>query len=142
MMSAAQAMNDYRKIRVRDYARRLRPLDTLTRHAVSRRFIEAELSRPHADKTVVVTHHCPYRGGTATGHEQDVVSAAFVSDLSGLIERCGPDLWVYGHTHRSDDRLLGRTRLVSNAKGYGPHRGFGLAAWENAEFDPAFVVEI
>ena len=51
------------------------------------------------------------------------------------------DLWVYGHTHQSEDITIGHTRVVSNAKGYGPwvpqHR-----TWDNSRFDPNFVIEI
>jgi hypothetical protein len=50
-------------------------------------------------------------------HEQDIVSAAFVSDLSALIERYQPDVWIYGHTHKSDATKIGMTRMISNAKG-------------------------
>jgi hypothetical protein len=51
---------------------------------------------------------------------------------------CPADLWIYGHTHESKDVTIGHTRVVSNAKGYGPqHR-----AWENSHFDPSFVIEI
>ena len=51
------------------------------------------------------------------------------------------DLWIYGHTHESEDVTIGYTRVVTNAKGYGPwlpeHR-----AWDNARFDPNFVLDI
>jgi hypothetical protein len=43
--------------------------------------------------------------------------------------------------HESEDVTIGYTRVVSNAKGYGPwapqHR-----AWDNSHFDPNFVIEI
>jgi hypothetical protein len=50
-------------------------------------------------------------------------------------------LWIYGHTHESEDTTIGYTRVVSNSKGYGPwlpkHR-----ARDNPRFDPNYVVEI
>ena len=142
MRAAAVGMNDYRLIRTANYGRRLHPADTLRRHAATRAYIEGELEQPFSGPTVVVTHHGPYRGAMKPEHERDIVSAAFASDLSGLIELYQPDLWVYGHTHRSDDSYIGRTRIVSNAKGYGPYAGLGLLGWENPTFDPAFVVEV
>ncbi|WP_210419204.1 hypothetical protein [Bradyrhizobium sp. NAS80.1] len=48
---------------------------------------------------------------------------------------------MFGHTHESEDVTIGHTRIVSNAKGYGPwlpkHR-----AWDNPHFDPSLVIEI
>jgi hypothetical protein len=51
------------------------------------------------------------------------------------------DLWIYGHTHESEDVTIGLTRIVSNAKGYGPWPG-QQRTWDNASFDPNFVIEI
>jgi hypothetical protein len=73
------------------------------------------------------------------GTETDILSAAYTSDCSDLLENV--DLWVYGHTHESRDFKVGRTRIVSNSKGYGPwppkQRG-----WDNMRFDPNYVIEI
>jgi Icc-related predicted phosphoesterase len=140
MLVAAEQMNDYRLIRKDNYAHRLRPIDTAARHRATRRFIEAELAKPFAGPTVIVTHHGPYRGAIKQGHEQDTLSAAYVSDLTKVIERFQPNLWIYGHTHRSDDTRLGNTRVISNAKGYGPRLPGGH--WENPLFDPTFTIEI
>jgi Icc-related predicted phosphoesterase len=142
MRAAGMGMNDYRLIRTANYGRRLHPMDTLRRHAVTRAYIEGELEKSFGGPSVVVTHHAPYRGAVKPGHERDIVSTAFASDLSDLIERYQPDLWVYGHTHESDDTYIGKTRIVSNAKGYGPHAGLGLLRWENSRFNPALIVEV
>jgi predicted phosphodiesterase len=151
MELAGGAMNDYRRIRHQNYARRLRPVDTLARHRASRRFIEAQLAAPFAGARVVVTHHAPYLGGARPGTEKDLLSAAYASDLTALFgtdSGGGPSaqadearlVWIYGHTHRSDDSLVGKTRLVSNAKGYGP--GYGSATWDNPMFNPQLVIEV
>lgn len=149
MELAGQSMNDYRKIRHMNYARRLRPVDTLARHRVSRRFIEEQLAVPFAGARVVVTHHAPYFGGTRPGTEKHPLSAAYASDLTALFGTdTGPPgqpdqgrlVWIYGHTHRSDDSLVGGTRVVSNAKGYGP--GYGAAIWDNPMFNPLLVIEV
>lgn len=151
MELAAEVMNDYRRIRHKDYTRRLRPLDTLVRHRASRRFIEEQLAIPFAGARVVVTHHAPYLGGARPGTEKDLLSAAYASDLTALFgtdSGGGPSaqtdqaglVWIYGHTHRSDDSQVGATRLVSNAKGYGP--GYGSATWDNPMFNPQLVIEV
>jgi hypothetical protein len=69
-------------------------------------------------QTVVVTHHGCVREAIKAGSETDILSAAYTSDCSDLLENV--DLWVYGHTHESRDFTVGRTRIVSNSKGYGP----------------------
>jgi Icc-related predicted phosphoesterase len=142
MRAAGARMNDYRRIATDDHARRLVPLDTLTRHHATRTYIDRELAQSFAGPTVVVTHHAPYPGAVRRGHESDIISAAYVSDLTKLIERRQPDVWIYGHTHQSDDTLLGRTRIISNAKGYGPHPTLRRTTWENAAFDPMFTIDV
>jgi len=37
--------------------------------------------------------------------------------------------------------MIGNTRLISNAKGYGPWPP-GEMTWDNPDFDPNFVIEI
>jgi hypothetical protein len=51
-----------------------------------------------------------------------------------------PDLWIYGHTHESF-AVIGATRAVSYAKGYGPWLP-QQRAWDNSRFDPNLVLEI
>jgi predicted phosphodiesterase len=142
MLAAGAGMNDYRRIAMDDHSRRLDPSDTLSRHRATVNYIEGELARAHDGPTVVVTHHAPYRGAIRRGHENDILSAAYVTDLGALILRCQTDLWVFGHTHQSDDTRIGRTRIVSNAKGYGPHPALRRTTWENPAFDPTFTVDI
>jgi hypothetical protein len=142
MRVAGAQMNDYRLIRTDGHARPLYPTDTLARHRFTRDYVDRELARAFAGPTIVVTHHGPYRAAMRRGHEHDIISAAYVSDLSSLIERYQPDVWIYGHTHQSHDTMIGRTRIVQNSKGYGPHPALRLTTWENPEFDPRFVIEV
>lgn len=141
MAVADEFMNDYRRIRTVEYSRRLRPSDTLARHVQSRSFIENELAKP-ADgrKRVVVTHHGVHSQAIRPGMERDLLSSAYTSAMEKFVAQCGADLWVYGHTHYFDDRTIGRTRVVSNGKGYGPSRV--RTTFDNLRFDPNFVVEI
>jgi hypothetical protein len=139
MMAAAETMNDYRKIRTRQYKLRLRPTDTLKRHLESRDFIARELCKP-GRRHVVVTHHGAHPDAARRGFERDISSAAYTSDLSALIAEGAPELWTYGHTHESRDFTVGSTRIITNGKGYGPwHRG---ETWDNPEFNPTYVIEI
>ncbi|OSI73310.1 metallophosphoesterase [Bradyrhizobium canariense] len=145
MNRAADVMNDYRRIRKKSYAERLRPADTVARHFVSREFFARKIREIPARRKVVISHHGCVRECVRIGSEQDVISAAYTSDCRELLD--GVDLWIYGHTHESRDFRMGiaptmsGTRIVSNAKGYGPWAA-NDRIWENREFDPNFVVEI
>jgi predicted phosphodiesterase len=136
MRAAGDVMNDYKKIRVSDYTRRLRPADTLARHMETRAFLERELSKPKAGPRVVVTHHGFHAEAVRRGYENDEISPAYTSDAA----IGGADLWLYGHTHESRDFKVGDTRVVSNGKGYGPWHAD--ETWENHDFDPHLVIEI
>jgi hypothetical protein len=74
------------------------------------------------------------------GFENDISSAAYASDASDLMS-LGVDTWIYGHTHETEDRLIGATRVITNAKGYGPWPPRELT-WDNPDFNPNFVIEI
>jgi Icc-related predicted phosphoesterase len=141
MDRAMVAMNDYRRIRKNNHEYRLRPADTLARHLESRVFIATELAKPFDGSRVVITHHGPHRGAVRVGHESDVLSAAYCSDLTDIIDRWSPDLWIYGHTHESEDSIIGSTRIITNAKGYGPWLPDNPRA-DNPHFDPLLVIEI
>jgi predicted phosphodiesterase len=136
MRVAQETMNDYRKIRTKNFENRLRPTHALTRHLETRMFLQQGLRRPAHGRLVVITHMGFHAEAVRPDLEHDVISAAYTS--RALIE--GADLWVYGHTHESRDFLSGNTRVVSNAKGYGPWRA--NEKWENPKFDPIFTVEI
>ena len=142
MNAALHAMNDYKRIRKKNHEYRLLPRDTLARHMESRVFIASELAKPFAGSRVVVSHHGPHRDALRPGYETDIISAAYTSALEGLMVSASPDLWIYGHVHISDDRMIDRTRVVSNSKGYGPYRPMGLGNWDNPMFDPLLVIEV
>lgn len=139
MAAAGETMNDYRKIRVKNYELRLRPKHTFQRHTESRDFIARELRKE--GRHVVVTHHGPHPDAARRGFERDISSAAYTSDLSALIQECGPELWIYGHTHESRDFTVGATRIITNSKGYGPWLP-REPTWDNQQFDPHYVIEI
>jgi predicted phosphodiesterase len=136
MRAAGDVMNDYRKIRIRNYEMRLRPEHTLARHNETRTFLKRELSQPRNGPRVVVTHMGFHAEAVRLGSEDDLISAAYTSN--DPID--GADLWIYGHTHENRDFHVGATRVISNAKGYGPWRTGDT--WENPHFDPALIVEI
>lgn len=134
MLVAATGLNDHKRIKwSKEPWRRFRPQEALLLHKRSRAFIEPTLTTPFDGATVVVTHHAPHPGSIHSRYKSALLSAAYVSDLTPIIEACRPDLWVHGHVHESFDYYAGDTRIVCNPHGYGV---------ENPRFDPALVVEI
>ncbi len=121
-----------------DAPRRFTVEDTLALHAHAREWLEGELAKPFAGKTVVVTHHAPHRDSLAERFADDLASAGFVSHLTDLV---GPpiDLWIHGHTHTPFDYVANGTRVVCNPRGYIDHRRNRL---ENPLFDWNKVVEV
>lgn len=138
---AAEAlMNDHRLIRWREgpSRRRFTTAEALRLHRRDRAFVEQALAEPFDGPTVVVTHHAPHPGSVAERHRGSPLSPAFASDLSEVIERHGPELWIHGHDHASHDYRVGQTRVLANQAGYPTH--FGTR--ENPRFDPGLVVRV
>ncbi|PKA43184.1 phosphohydrolase [Rhizobium sullae] len=96
--------------------------EILKRHIASRSYIDQELSKPFEGRTIVVTHHAPLTESFDSRFYGHVTNAAFGSDLSGLIARRRPSIWVHGHIHRARDYLAGDTRIICNPRGYGGER--------------------
>ena len=125
-------MLDYRSIRVSPQYRRLRPADTIRIHKHSREWLESTLRDP-GPATVVVTHHAPSARSLSPRYAQDPVSAAYASKLDDVVAELAPTLWIHGHTHHCVDYTIGRTRVVSNQRGYRD---------EEIGFVPDLVVDI
>lgn len=120
MMAASsknEGMNDYRKIRREDTGRLL-PSDTARMHADSRLALTQFLAAGARDRSIVITHHAPSRRSLPAERQEDLLSAAYASNLDALIEAQGPALWVHGHIHSPCDYRIGNTRIVNNARGY------------------------
>lgn len=118
MAGAEKALNDFALIRVSPKFRRLTPLHTATLHRQSRKWLEEHLSTPFSGRTVVVTHHAPSMQSLQEKYRDDPVSAAFGEDMDDFILKYSPDLWIHGHTHHCVDYAIGKTRILSNQRGY------------------------
>jgi Icc-related predicted phosphoesterase len=130
-----QVMSDFRQIRMSPAYRRFRPEDAGRIHHESRKWLESVLAVGTGEPTVVVSHHAPSAKSLVPGRITDTVSSAFASDLEELIEQTQPVLWIHGHTHHPVDYRIGRTRVLSNPRGY-PDEG------ATAGFDSGLVVEV
>jgi hypothetical protein len=140
-MDAARAgMNDFRKIRKENYSMRFTPEDARNRNRGAVEFLRRRQAEAPGERRVVVTHH---RLSLARPPDDgQLLQAAYASSLDALIVEIGAEVLISGHVHDSEDRHVGRTRLVSNPKGYGPFPGEPAGLWENRAFDPLFTIEI
>ncbi|MGO8047041.1 metallophosphoesterase [Rhizobium johnstonii] len=109
--------------------------EILERHRESRKFIDTELSLDFQGRTVVVSHHAPSMRSFDPDFFGNVTNAAFASDLSDLIRRRRPSLWIHGHIHKFRDYMSDRTRVICNPQGY---RG----ELYTSGFRPGFTIDL
>lgn len=119
MRSAERGMNDYRAIRrasSTEATKPIRAIDLLAKHRASVDFLDTDLALPFDGPTVVVTHHAPHPRSLVDPHA--ALNGCYASDLTWLITKHGPALWVHGHVHVPSDYVAGGTRVVCNPRGY------------------------
>ncbi|MDD5297967.1 MAG: metallophosphoesterase [Rhodocyclaceae bacterium] len=144
--SAMRSINDFMSIWVRrresiacdplhSGGNLLHAHDVVGLHRSAVAFLERELSKPWAGKTVVATHFAPHRGCIAPEYENDALTAYFVNDLAWMMEKYRIDVWAYGHTHGNVDFVAeGGCRVVSNQRGYPREQSTG--------FRPDLILEV
>lgn len=97
----------------------IEPSDIIEIHQRHRDWLDVSLGQPHfagaLGKTVVVTHHGPH---PITAGPITDVSPAFHSNLEDLIMRQGPEIWLFGHSHRRFRGKVGNTDIRNIAIGY------------------------
>jgi Icc-related predicted phosphoesterase len=163
MQAAATGMNDYHSIKHKTPASnapgwkdgsmswkpwRLSPQHSRDRHHKSVKWLQSELEKVliHGDpaKTVVITHHLPHKECVAGRYRNDLLTAAFASDLSHLMGKS--KLWIHGHTHDSVGIAVQGTRIIANPRGY-PVSSMWAAGGvstgvENDAFTPDLIHEV
>ncbi len=111
------------------------------RHIDDISYVEKVLNY-HVDsglKKVVINHYLPSYRSVPERFKGDAGNCIFVAeDMERVIAEYQPELVLHGHTHDSNDYLLGETRVVSNPKGrwYGDFNGL------NAKYNNALIIEI
>lgn len=123
------------------------PAQSITLHLRAAEWLEFKLRRdpnpteasPEAKKLVVVTHHLPHAKSISPKFANNILNAAFASNLERLLGFS--DLWLHGHTHDSADYFVEGTRIVCNPRGHPENRN-PMAPLANKAFDPELVIEI
>lgn len=143
MEAADRMLKDYEAIAKRP-GEHFAASDALAIHVESKAWLDARLDEPFDGATVVITHHAPHPNSIHPKFAGSLLNAAFISDLTPLIEKA--TLWIHGHVHDSFDYTVGDTRVVTNPRGYARNRSRAATpdelGWENPAFNPALVVEI
>lgn len=134
------ALSDFRGL-IRNGERLFTAQDALADHQRSRAWLQAELVKPFAGKTVLVTHHGVHPKSVHPQYRGDVINPGFVSNLGPLLQQV--DLAIHGHIHNTRDYQVKRCRVVANPRGY-PLRGSTAQQmfFENQLFNPSLVVEL
>lgn len=143
MENAALRINDHRLIRTQS-GELFSPEHALREHEISRAWLERELAIAYDGKTVVVTHHGPHPLSVHPRYVGDPTNAAFVSDLTELLQKT--DVWLHGHVHDSFDYSVAGCRVVANPRGYARNVSsapdVGSLQFENTAFEHACVIDI
>ena len=98
-------------------------------------FIKKSLKESKAKTKIVVTHHVPSDLLTAEEFKGDEVSDAFTVDLTEYIKNCGAQFWIFGHSHRNINQIIGNTSCLCNQVGY-------VMVGENITFENDKNIEI
>lgn len=128
---ALKQMNDYRMIRFSE-KRNLLPDDTISFYEEFKAALLDWFRQPLSGPRIVISHHVPIPSKYAYYRESKVNPAYTALPMEKIIWEHQPDIWVYGHSHEPDDRMVDKTRVISNPRGY-PRDD---RAFDCADFDP------
>jgi predicted phosphodiesterase len=81
-------------------------------------FIKKSVEESTAKHKIVVTHHVPSFQLCAPEFEGSELNGAFTVEHEDYIKDSGINYWIYGHSHRNIDKVIGNTPCVSNQLGY------------------------
>lgn len=109
-------ISDFRRIR---YG--AEPLDYVRfneEHFRCFKFLEEAVSNSKAKHIIVATHHVPSFELMSPEFKGSDLNGAFTVELGDYIAASPIEYWIYGHSHRNIDKVIGNTSCVSNQLGY------------------------
>jgi hypothetical protein len=122
---APQVMSpDHRYIKVGEAYHRLHPSHLHGAHIETREAIFRNAKKDNKDQRLfVMTHHAPSVKSIhpmyMTGTMRDDTNYYYYSELGNRIaDHEDIELWMYGHTHAPMDYTIGKSRIISNQRGY------------------------
>lgn len=127
------AITDFRRIR---YG--YEPLDWTRfndEHYRCIHFLEQAVKHSRAKNIVVVSHHVPSFELMAPEFKGSSLNGAFTVELDDFIVSSPIDYWIYGHSHRNINKVIGNTKCISNQLGY-------VFANEHKFFNPGGYFEV
>jgi predicted phosphodiesterase len=98
-------------------------------------FIKESVANSKAEKIIVVTHHVPSFALMAIEFKDSRINGAFTCELGNYIADSRIDYWIYGHSHRNINKVIGNTKCLTNQLGYVSHN-------ENLTFERNKKIEI
>ena len=98
-------------------------------------FIQDEVAKSTAKHIIVATHHVPSFQLSSPDFAGSSINGAFTVELEQYIESSPIEYWIYGHSHRNIDKVIGKAKCVSNQLGYVFHN-------EHHTFNPEKIIEI
>lgn len=87
-------------------------------HEKCRSFIERSVAESKAKNLLVISHHVPSFLLMADEFKDSSINGAFTVELSNLMVDGRINYWIYGHSHRNINKVIGTTQCVSNQLGY------------------------
>lgn len=104
-------------------------------HFLCLRFVEQSIANSKAQNIIVASHHVPSFELMSEEFAGSSINGAFTVELGNMIANSRINYWIYGHSHRNINKVIGSTKCVSNQLGYVSHG-------ENSSFCPAAIIEI
>lgn len=110
------AITDFRRMRYGS-----EPLDWTRfndEHSRCFRFLEQSVKQSTARHLIVATHHVPSFELMAPEFKSCPLNGAFTVELGSFIADSPIEYWIYGHSHRNINKVIGNTRCICNQLGY------------------------
>jgi predicted phosphodiesterase len=134
------AMAEHRRLR-RARSRFFRSDDARRHQRRTLRWLNERRDEPFAGKTIVVTHNAPSGLSITQRNRAHYLAAADALNVEILVIKA--DFWFHGHIHASSDYLVGNCRVICNPRGLpDENRDNPDVPYENANFDPTFLIEL
>lgn len=136
---AGYSMNDFRYVKTYSTLggeRLITPDDYAARFYYSLNYITEVCEKFPDKKIIVVTHHGPSPKSLTSRYVQDILSAAYVSNLRKfLLKHKNIKLWCHGHVHNKAKYKIGQTTVICHPLGYYNEGGIKIYPYLGREYE-------